>query len=102
MPGKYGPYIKWGKVNATLPKEISPEAVSLEAALALVAEKAGKSGKKPPVRKATAQKPSAKVAGATKRAVVKKPAAQKSPEKKPAAKKPTARKLAATAGDVLE
>ena len=124
MPGKYGPYIKWGKVNATLPKELIPESVSLEAALALVAEKAGKSGKKAPARKAparkataqkaaaqkatsqkaTVQKASAQVAGATKQAVVKKPATSKPATKQAAAnaRKPTVRKMAAAAGDVLE
>ncbi len=30
MPGKYGPYVKWEKVNATLPKGVEPEAVTLE------------------------------------------------------------------------
>ena len=29
--GRYGPYVKWDKVNATLPKEIAPEAVTLDA-----------------------------------------------------------------------
>jgi DNA topoisomerase-1 len=37
--GRYGPYVKWEKVNATLPKEIAPEAVILEQALALIAAK---------------------------------------------------------------
>ncbi|MCV3240453.1 type I DNA topoisomerase [Mesorhizobium sp. ZC-5] len=47
--GKYGPYVNWGKVNATLPKGKDPMAVSLEEALTLVAEKAAKGGggKKP-------------------------------------------------------
>jgi DNA topoisomerase I len=85
MPGKYGPYIKWGKVNATLPKGIEPEAVTLEEALELVAEKAGKAPKKAPrkaaVPKAKAEKPAAK-----------KPAAKKAAAKKPAAKKPAAKK----------
>jgi DNA topoisomerase-1 len=47
--GKYGPYVNWGKVNATLPKGKDPMAVSLEEALTLVAEKAAKggNGKKP-------------------------------------------------------
>ena len=48
--GKYGPYVNWGKVNATLPKGKDPMAVSLEEALTLVAEKAAKGGGKKPFR----------------------------------------------------
>jgi DNA topoisomerase-1 len=40
--GRYGPYVNHGKVNATLPKGKAPEEVSLEEALALLAEKTGK------------------------------------------------------------
>jgi DNA topoisomerase-1 len=57
--GRYGPYVKWEKVNATLPKELPPEAVTLEQALELVAAKAPKGGKRGG-RKAPAAKPSAK------------------------------------------
>ncbi len=92
MPGKYGPYVKWGKVNATLPKELTPEEVTLDEALALVAEKAGKGGKgkKAPAKKAAA-KPAAK------KAAVKKPAA-----KKPAAKKPAAKPKAKADDSVID
>ncbi|MGQ0610136.1 MAG: type I DNA topoisomerase [Paracoccaceae bacterium] len=83
MPGRYGPYVKWEKVNATLPKDIAPEAVSLDQALALLAEKAGKGGGKK--RAAPARKAPAKAAG---------PAAGK-----PARKKPAARKSAAKPAD---
>ncbi|MCA3479938.1 MAG: DNA topoisomerase I, partial [Rhodobacter sp.] len=75
MPGRYGPYVKWAKINATLPKDLSPDTVTLDEALALIAEKAGKGGKVKPPRKAAA-KPAAKAAGA-KTAVAKKPAARK-------------------------
>jgi DNA topoisomerase I len=44
--GKYGPYVNHGKVNATLPKEKDPQAVTLEEALQLIAAKSTSSGKK--------------------------------------------------------
>jgi DNA topoisomerase-1 len=52
--GRYGPYVKWGKVNATLPKDVTPEAVTLEQALELVNAKAGSGGGN---KKAAAKKP---------------------------------------------
>ncbi|SFX22371.1 DNA topoisomerase I [Paracoccus pantotrophus] len=70
MSGRYGPYVKWGKVNATLPRDLEPGAVTLERALELIAEKAAKSGKKP-AKKAAAKKP------AEKRTAARKPAAAK-------------------------
>ena len=79
--GRYGPYVKWGKVNVTLPKDVAPEDATLEMALPLIAEKA-------PKKKAPARKPAAKKTAA------KKPAAKKATAKKPAAKKPAARKTA--------
>ncbi|MFA9231875.1 MAG: type I DNA topoisomerase [Microgenomates group bacterium] len=108
MPGKYGPYIKWAKVNATLPKDIAPEDVTLEQALELISEKAGKSGKKPAGKKTAVKKVAAKPA-AEKKAPVKK-TATKPVVKKPVAKKPAAKKTAVKAvaaatahtGDVLE
>lgn len=42
--GKYGPYVNHGKVNATLPKAVAPEAVTMDIATALLAEKAGAAG----------------------------------------------------------
>ncbi len=45
MDGRYGPYVKWGKVNATLPKDTKPEDVTMETAVELIAEKAAKKGK---------------------------------------------------------
>ncbi len=87
MPGRYGPYVKWGKVNATLPKDMEPEAVTLEEALVIIAEKAGKGGGKKKAAKPAAAKPAAKKA-ATKPAAAKKPTAKKPAAKKPAAKKP--------------
>ncbi|HTN40132.1 MAG TPA: topoisomerase C-terminal repeat-containing protein, partial [Asticcacaulis sp.] len=82
MAGKYGPYIKCGKVNATLPKEMTPETVTLEQAIELINAKGGASSKtkKAPAKKAVAKKP------ATKAAAAKKPAAKKAPAKKAAPK----------------
>ena len=74
MEGKYGPYVKWEKINATLPKEVEPDSVTMEMAVELIAEKAAKSGKKAPAKK--------------------KAAAKKAPAKKTAAKKTTAKKKA--------
>jgi DNA topoisomerase-1 len=91
MPGKFGPYVKWEKVNATLPKELTPEAVTLDEALVLIAEKAGKSGGK---KKAAPKKVAAKAAGA-KKAPAKKPAAKKPAAKRPVAKKAPAKKATA-------
>ncbi|MFN3577137.1 MAG: type I DNA topoisomerase [Tabrizicola sp.] len=69
MPGRYGPYVKWEKVNATLPKGMEPEAVTLEEALALISEKAGKSGtRKKAAPKAAAGKAAPKKAPAKKKA----------------------------------
>jgi DNA topoisomerase I len=65
--GKYGPYVKWEKVNATLPKEIEPDAVSLEQALELInAKKPAKKSRgvtKKPTAKKTARKPAANPKG---------------------------------------
>ncbi len=44
--GKYGPYVNHAKINATLPKTQVPEAVTLDQAVVMIAEKAAKGGKK--------------------------------------------------------
>jgi DNA topoisomerase I len=51
MEGRYGPYVKWEKVNATLPKDVDPQSLTLEQAVALVDEKAAKGGKGKTTRK---------------------------------------------------
>jgi len=76
MPGRYGPYVKWQKVNATIPKGTEPEALTMDEALALIAEKAAKGGKGR--RAAGTKKPAARKAPAKKKAAAKKPAARKS------------------------
>ncbi len=66
MKGRYGPYVKWEKVNATLPKDVAPEDITLEQAVELVNAKAGAKKKKAPAKKAPAKKPAAKKAAAKK------------------------------------
>ncbi len=89
MDGRYGPYVKHGKVNATLPKDKDPQEVTIAEAVELIAARAAKGGKKPRKKAAPKKKPAAK------KATAKKPAAKKkAPTKKPAAKKKTPAKSA--------
>ena len=61
--GKYGPYVKHGKINATLPKDKTPETVTLDEAVALIEEREMKGGgKRKPARKAVKKAPAKKVA----------------------------------------
>ncbi|WP_400083284.1 type I DNA topoisomerase [Yoonia sp. R78084] len=69
--GKYGPYVKWEKINATIPDTVEPSELTLAQAVHLIDERAEKAGKKKPARKkapakktaATKKKPAAKKAG---------------------------------------
>jgi DNA topoisomerase-1 len=40
--GKYGPYVKFGKVNVSVPEDVKPEDVTMEMAMEWVAQKTGK------------------------------------------------------------
>lgn len=44
--GRYGAYVKWGKVNATLPKDETPDSITLESALGILSKKSKKGGGK--------------------------------------------------------
>ena len=44
MNGRYGPYVKHNKINATIPKDEEPDSVTLERALELIAARAAKAG----------------------------------------------------------
>jgi DNA topoisomerase-1 len=90
LSGRYGPYIKHGSTNANVPRGADPLSVTLEQAVALLAERAAKGGggKKKPARAAKA-KAEPKAAGAKKAPAKKKTAAKKkAPAKKPSAGKP--------------
>ncbi|MCY1648450.1 type I DNA topoisomerase [Caulobacter sp. SL161] len=86
LSGRFGPYIKHGDTNANVPKGKDPAAITLEEALALIAERAAKGGGKKPAKKAAASKSKAKAEGDA--------PAKKTAAKKPAAKKPAAKKAA--------
>jgi DNA topoisomerase-1 len=98
--GRYGPYVKLGKVNATIPASIEPSEITLETALSLIAARAekiaadgGKGGRRGASRKAAAKKPAkaAKDSGDAKPA----PKAKKAAKAKTAASGKTAAKKAA-------
>ncbi len=66
MEGRFGPYVTDGTSNATLPKSVAPDALTLEEAAQLLDERAAKgpATKKKPARKAAPKKASAKKAPA--------------------------------------
>ena len=86
--GRYGPYVRHGKINATLPKDIPVDEVTLETALELLAAKAAKGGK--PVKKAT--KPATKAKAATKPKAETKPKTAAKTVAKPKAKSGASKK----------
>ena len=63
MSGRYGPYVTHNKVNATLPKGVTPEEVTVEQAVELLAQKAA-SGK-PAKKKAAPKKAASPKKGST-------------------------------------
>ncbi|MEL6854870.1 MAG: type I DNA topoisomerase, partial [Cyanobacteria bacterium J06607_13] len=81
--GPYGPYIKHGKVNVSVPEGKKPQEVSLEEAVALLKEKGGEVKKKTTKKKSTTKKKTTKK-------TAKKTTAKKATDKKSAtAKKAT-------------
>ncbi len=54
--GRYGPYVKHGKTNATLPKDVTPDTVTLERAIELIDARVAKGPAKKKKRKAPAKK----------------------------------------------
>jgi DNA topoisomerase-1 len=89
LDGKYGPYVSWNKVNATVPKGSNPETLSIDDAVRLLQERIAKSGGKKPAKKAAAPKAAkAKAPKDPDDAAATKPTKAKSAKasKKPAAK----------------
>ena len=100
--GRYGPYVRHGKINATLPKHLTPDAVTMEAALELLTAKIAKGGKtatrktgkakaptKTPKDADTAKAAKSKAAAPKNKAKVAKPAAKKAAATRKAAKNKT-------------
>ena len=88
--GRYGPYVKHGRINATLPKELEPDQITLERALELLAAQAEK-------KKAKGGKTTTAKKAATKKTAAKKTAAKKAGAGKSGTKKATAKRSAAKA-----
>ena len=56
LSGRYGPYVKHGDVNATLPRGKEPADLTMDEAVQLIAERAAKGPSKPKGRRAKAAK----------------------------------------------
>ena len=76
MPGRYGPYVTDGATNATIPRDVKPEDVTEEQAIALIDARAAKgpAKKKGERKKAAPKKPPAKKKAASKKTAAKKTA----------------------------
>lgn len=69
LDGRYGPYVTDGEVNASIPKDEDPDAITLEDALSLLAKapkKKGRRGRAPAARKGAGAKKSGGTRGAKK------------------------------------
>lgn len=89
--GRYGAYVNWGKVNATIPKGQDPASVTLDEALVLIAEriaKTGTGGKPAKGRKTTAKKADGDAAAKPKATKAKAATKSKTAAKPKAAAKP--------------
>lgn len=99
-PGRFGAYVNHGKINATLPKDVDPAAVTLDDAVKLIDAKAASSPTKASGRSArsSAKGTATGEASATKKATAGKAPAKKAakPAAKTAAKAPAKRAAKAT------
>ncbi len=95
--GRYGPYVNWGKVNATLPKGKEPQAVTVEEALLLIAERIAKDGGgKAKAKKAPAKAGTKTAAKTTKTTKAKAADGAETKPKKTSAAKPKAKAASKT------
>ncbi|MFI6763346.1 type I DNA topoisomerase [Micromonospora sp. NPDC050417] len=87
--GRFGPYVTDGEFNASLRRGQTPEALTLEEASEMLAEKRAK-GPAPKKKAAAKKAPAKKAAGAAEPTAAKKAAAKKAAPRKAAPKKATA------------
>ena len=92
--GRYGPYVRHGKINATLPKHLTPDAVTMEAAVELLTAKIAKGGKTATRKTGKAKAPAKTPKDADTAKAAKSKAA--APKNKAKVAKPAAKKAAAT------
>jgi DNA topoisomerase-1 len=93
--GRYGPYVKHGKINATLPRDITPDSVTLDEAIRLIAERAARTGGRSGGRGRSGSR--AKTKSATKSATGTKARAKSKSVAKPGTKAKTKPKMKAAA-----
>jgi DNA topoisomerase I len=94
LEGRYGPYVTDGTTNASLPRGMTPEELTFERALDLLAERAAKGPSKKKKKKA-AKKKTTKKKAAKKKTAKKKTAKKKATKKKKTAKKKVVKKTPA-------
>ncbi len=94
--GRFGPYLKHGRVMASLPKNADVDTLTMEEAVALLAAKAGKGASAKAAPKA-AKEPAKKKAGAAAKATATAPAKKSAASKKASVKKTPAKKAAVKA-----
>ncbi|MAJ92216.1 MAG: type I DNA topoisomerase [Rhodospirillaceae bacterium TMED63] len=83
--GRYGPYVKHGKINASLPRDLEPEALSLELAVEVIAARAEKVGAKKAAKKKAKKAKKAKGKKAKSKAKTKSKSAAKAQSETPPA-----------------